>query len=768
MTFITAGLAIAGLAAVAIPILIHLLARQRRKPIEWAAMRFLMEAFRRHKRRIQLEQVILLAVRCLILLLLGFALARPILEGVGLIKPGGSRSIFLVIDDGMASSLEGPDGKTALQRHVEQATELVTNLAPGDAVGIITAARPAKALLAPPSSDRAAVVDILQSLESKQSPTDLPGAVAYVRGVVDDSAEAGRSAHIYLFSDFRAGSAALDAPLPSTQPKETAEATMVASPPAVESVSNVQIVSIEPVRTMVLPGVSDGSGQVTVRLKRTGGQLPAEITTVKLVGEGLGAIAPQVVQWQPGQAEADVEFMLHFANFSQNQVGLTASIDNDALPADNQRFTMLDLRNQIRVLLVDRRSFGFERSLDRLTAGQWIRRALEPLESSPIQIVEAEPAALDLADVRTADVVIAPRADLLDDSGWPILRQFVDQGGLLIVMPPGEGNVHQWTERMATHLSLPWRPVLEVVDHAGGLTLAQEQPGAEIMRLISSDLNDLARPIVVQRTLPLASDSDTGDSVILLADGSPMLVVGSPQRPTGPSGEQNAEPQASAPAARGLVAYLTVAPELEWTNLPTQPLMVPLFHELIRQGLSVISASQRLTVGDQPNLGAGPAARDLSGPDSAKIALDQAGRLQQPLGRAGVYELLDQSGQPLRKLAVNVDPAAGSSDLQSPAAVVSWLERSGPWSTFDPRRIAESLGGQQMGSPIAGILLIIVLALVILETLLARWFSHADRRLDAADLHLEFGSSRKARLAVLQAHAISPRTNPDAGARVST
>ncbi len=79
MTFVTAGLAIAGLAAMAVPILIHLLSRQRRRPIQWAAMRFLMEALRKHRRRLQLQQLLLLAVRCLILALLGAALARPFL-----------------------------------------------------------------------------------------------------------------------------------------------------------------------------------------------------------------------------------------------------------------------------------------------------------------------------------------------------------------------------------------------------------------------------------------------------------------------------------------------------------------------------------------------------------------------------------------------------------------------------------------------------------------------------------------------------------------
>src|SRR5688572_27042306 len=146
MTFVTTGLAIAGLCAIAIPILIHLLARQRRKPIEWAAMRFLIEAFKKHRRRLQLEQLILLAVRCLILALLGIALARPILEGAGILKPGGSRAVYLVIDDGMASAITAEDHRAAIDRHVEQAIEVVNSLGAGDAVGVVTAARPAQAL----------------------------------------------------------------------------------------------------------------------------------------------------------------------------------------------------------------------------------------------------------------------------------------------------------------------------------------------------------------------------------------------------------------------------------------------------------------------------------------------------------------------------------------------------------------------------------------------------------------------------------------------
>src|SRR6476659_3890690 len=76
--FVTPMFALAGAALVGIPILIHILNRRRFKTVEWAAMDFLLRAMRKNRRRIQFEQWILLAVRCLVLALLGVALARPL------------------------------------------------------------------------------------------------------------------------------------------------------------------------------------------------------------------------------------------------------------------------------------------------------------------------------------------------------------------------------------------------------------------------------------------------------------------------------------------------------------------------------------------------------------------------------------------------------------------------------------------------------------------------------------------------------------------
>jgi hypothetical protein len=786
MTFVTAGLAIAGLCAVAVPILIHLLARQRRKPIEWAAMRFLIEAFKKHRRRLQLEQLVLLTVRCLIVALLGAALARPILESAGLIKTGGPRTVYLLIDNGMASGVVGSDNRTALSRHVKQAAEIVKTLGPGDAVGVITAARPAKALLVPPSTDHHAVLDLLSSIGGapKDSPTDLASAFGFVRGAVDDARKSHQQTLVYLFSEFRSGSAALDAPLPATGVDPQTDVKLLASPPAADPLSNVQITSIDPVRNLVLSGANDGSGQVTVRLKRTGGagQLASDVTRVRLVSEGLGPIEPKVVQWSPGESTSDVDFILNFPPATDRQVALTAMIDDDALNTDNQRHVILDLRSQLRVLLVDRRSFGFERTLDRLSAGQWIRRALEPLAdaatalprrgqspAAPIQVVEAEPAAIDLPDVRSADVVIVPRPDLLTDAGWQVLRQFVTGsggstgGGLLIVVPPADVNVHQWTEHLNKDLDLPWRINLEVTEYKDGLALAQEQPRHEILRMISSELSELISPIRAYRVLAVDRQQTQAQPLLNFADGSPMLMASELSAGHeldakggggGAAGAGGAGGATSGGGSHGLVMYLAAAPELSWTTLPSKPLMVPLLHEMIKQGLSVVRGSQKIMVGEQARLPGSSAGRVVIGavpireqspmgapPQGQRISLDSTGRPQAPLDRAGVYSVVDQAGQPIAKVAVNVDPTAGETDVQSAAAVTAWLAGSGPWDVFDTNDLSRSLTVADQGSPIAGILLFMVLALLIIETLLARWFSHAYKS-EASDQEPEGGYAR--------------------------
>jgi len=139
--FTAPALAAAGAAAVSIPVAIHLLSRMRRKPQPWAAMRFLEMALRRQRNRLRLEQWLLLATRCLIMLVAALALAGPVLGGCagrlsGALDPGG-RVLVLVIDDGLSASAQqvaGAGDATRLDAAKSQGLGLLDALSRGDRV----------------------------------------------------------------------------------------------------------------------------------------------------------------------------------------------------------------------------------------------------------------------------------------------------------------------------------------------------------------------------------------------------------------------------------------------------------------------------------------------------------------------------------------------------------------------------------------------------------------------------------------------------------
>lgn len=95
---------VAGAAAVSLPIIIHLLNKRKFKIVDWAAMDFLLDADKKNRRRIRLENLILLLLRCLAVLLIGLLLARPFIPTsatAGLINAAQFERI-VVLDDSLS------------------------------------------------------------------------------------------------------------------------------------------------------------------------------------------------------------------------------------------------------------------------------------------------------------------------------------------------------------------------------------------------------------------------------------------------------------------------------------------------------------------------------------------------------------------------------------------------------------------------------------------------------------------------------------------
>ena len=130
MGFLHSTLFLYALPAVSLPIIIHLLNRRRFRPVRWAAMEFLLKAEKRNKRRVQIENLLILLLRTLLVLLLILIVSRPLVTGGALaLIPGTAEPIerILIFDD--SGSLDQKIGRqTAFQRQKDAVRAFIERL----------------------------------------------------------------------------------------------------------------------------------------------------------------------------------------------------------------------------------------------------------------------------------------------------------------------------------------------------------------------------------------------------------------------------------------------------------------------------------------------------------------------------------------------------------------------------------------------------------------------------------------------------------------
>jgi hypothetical protein len=135
---------LSGLALAGIPLVIHLLNRRRFQVIDWAPMKYLKLTLRTNRRRLKLEQWLLLLVRTLVIAVLILAVARPVLSASGLASVLGGRgrtSRVLVIDDSLSMGYRA-EPRSAFTQAVEAATKYVNAVGSQDTLTVRVTSAP--------------------------------------------------------------------------------------------------------------------------------------------------------------------------------------------------------------------------------------------------------------------------------------------------------------------------------------------------------------------------------------------------------------------------------------------------------------------------------------------------------------------------------------------------------------------------------------------------------------------------------------------------
>jgi hypothetical protein len=383
---------LAGFAAAAIPIAIHLFYRRTEPVIDFAAMRYLRQAPVEHSRRRRLREMILLALRVAALCLLAFAFARPYLaqSAAALSAP-----VTMVLVD-TSASMTAPG---QFEKAKAAATRAVRAAAPNHSVGVMTFANAAD-VMAPPSQDRAGALGAIERLQPGAGATQYRSALARAVEAIGD-----RSGRFIVVTDLQQSGwdAADEGAVPD---RVTVEVADVGSPASNVAISALRL-----------------EGTDAVALVRNYSTSPRrEQVAFSIEGKRFTSVPVDV------PAGGSVEARVSADGRSRGLLGATVT-DKDGYAVDNSRYLVLDASQSPAVLAITGSGqpsdvFYLERAvLVAEDAGGFRFRAISGPAFSGL-----EPAAL--TDVG-AVLVLGTRG--VDARGRDLLGSYVKSGGGLLV-----------------------------------------------------------------------------------------------------------------------------------------------------------------------------------------------------------------------------------------------------------------------------------------------------------------------------------------------
>lgn len=757
----------AAAAALGLPIIIHLLFRKRYQIVPWAAIRFLLVAERRHRRRI--DQWLLLALRVLALILPLFAMiaATPWVEPLWQsIKPGASETIaniprthhVIILDASLSMTARTESGQTRFDKAVAEAEKLIRSGGPGDGFTLLVLAGDLKSAVPGPSNDQDKVVAELKKIKPTHTAADTATALPAIADILARSPRAYPRRQVTFLTDAQRSAWINALPKADNQPPEIWQRIFGRADVNLVDVAHVDVGNLAVTDIALLDPIPlvDSHAIITASIANLGSTEWRNVRVQLLMGrpssgsEALVPLQQSVIDViQPG-GRASISFKLEDqVRFREKGIHIlqVKLMESDDLPADDARSIAVQVRDGLHTILVDgsadptplRRSAGY------------LARALFPPDARPSDTPArprtmtpaefADPAVGDitgvdcvyLCDLPNPTVDLAAKLDSLLKRG----------GGVVIGLGPNAANNISLYNRVFYNEGngiLPGQIVEPVT------TASPDDPGFRL----TADEDAYHRP-----PLLLFRDENIRGGLIhvpfksyLRLDAPPdgrarRILSFAPANSEQPAANKKPDPAfVEWNHYRGRVVVFTSTFNDDWNDWPPLPTYLPFQHELLRFAASSPDR-HTIQVGDAIEDFFPPSAiglnATLTGPEGLSVAVPLAAQDEAAVGRftdtrlGGLYRL-KLEGYPDKVFAVNVPefaPGSGSeSDLKriNPNDLKRQLESVGSMQTVtDVGQIAPSSesGAVLISAPkphgpmIARFVVLFVVAILILETLLA-------------------------------------------------
>ncbi len=593
----------------------------------------------------RLEQIVLLAVRCLMVLLLVLAMASvtgwaeavwrwfaP--EGAFAMTSGSQRTHkILVLDGSFSMGLKNGEGN-CFDRARAAAAQIVRESSGGDGFSVVLMAAPPRRIVPEPSEDGRKVVAEIENLHLTHGNADLAATLNTVESLVRASPGKYPAREVYFLTDLQQSTwiARQPAPLSATLQKIKDRAQTVFVDVGREGAGNLAVTSL------VLDDSMATTGRETpiIATLTNYGETRTDVSARLFVGKARATASDKaydlreikeaiVKQVKHGEA-TPVAFTYKFP--SAGDYVLVVQVAHDDLEVDDMRSAVVTVKNTVPVMLVNGKPAV--EAFDRAT--EWLRMALNPFDEGATPAgIAARPKVLSqsqfadegLGDLTPYDCVFLCDVPRFSMAEVRRLENHVRRGGSVIFTsgPNVADNLGSYNDMLYRDGKglLPARLVKR--ETAGGgydLQLAmdpdadREDPlkpfrgeaareyllASRFQAFIQTEPASRAGPRRILSFVPVpipgnAKGQATGAPQSTVPSGGPAILEWRPPAPPSIPGGT-----ATNSRMRGRVVLVTTTVNSDWNNWPTSPSFPPLMQELLYYASAARLREQVVQVGE--------------------------------------------------------------------------------------------------------------------------------------------------------------------------
>ncbi|MBI5724677.1 MAG: BatA domain-containing protein [Planctomycetes bacterium] len=488
MNFLAATF-LGALAVAAGPVIIHLLNRRRFMTLEWAAMDFLRQAIRKNRKILQIKDLLLLILRTLVVLLFVLAMARPYWAAGQSSSGDHPVHAVIVVDNSLSMGYSQLD-KTCLDLAKAKVKSLINDQMPsGSQISILPSCSSSDWQVKGAYMTKEDACEALDQIELADRAASAAEAAELARRAIREASDLPNKRVVFV-TDMQRLTWSQASFAESFKDMPQVQLAVVSSP----GLSNTWISDLR-----LRDGIVDGRSQaVILATVRHEGPEPRKNLRASLKVNNV-VVEERFLDVQPGQF-MQLKFRHRFdvAGTSRKPlyVPVTLELAPDHLPFDDYRSTIAPVASGVPVVFIDQLGQDEDPQASRYGETYPLRRLLAPgpakkdeASGQLITVVHCKMGEMAMDQLREARLVVVAGVKEPSAQAVKLLREYVEQGGLVFIAAGGDFDPGAWTGAAwldgAGILPAPLKP-----QFIGQLPGANDQGEPAVFHLALNSLKD--------------------------------------------------------------------------------------------------------------------------------------------------------------------------------------------------------------------------------------------------------------------------------------